>query len=91
MAVHNENMVKRFDIVLDGSIADNYKMDENIPSKEQNPAKMSSQECVEDISKRSIMSKRFNMMWAGIRNAYKQSKDNKHINRGMHTSACIRK
>ena len=34
----NEKMVKRFKILLKGSIADNYKLDEHIINKEQNRA-----------------------------------------------------
>ena len=41
IAIHNEKMVKRFDVVLEGSIADNYEMDEHISSKEHNPAESS--------------------------------------------------
>ena len=40
-------------MVLEGSIADKYEMDEHIISKEQNPAESISQEYVEDRSKRS--------------------------------------
>ena len=75
MAIHNKTMERRFDMVLKGSIADKYEMDEHIISEEQNPAESSSQECVEDRSKRS------NIMWASVRNAHKRSKDNKPINR----------
>ena len=50
MTVHNE-MLKRFDTVLEGSITDSYGKDEHNISKEQNPADMSSQECVKDMSK----------------------------------------
>ena len=48
MAIHNEKMTKRFDMVLEGTIADKYEMDEHNISKEHNPAKSSSQECVGD-------------------------------------------
>jgi hypothetical protein len=76
MAIHNEKMTKRFDMVLEGTIADKYEMDEHNISKEQNPAESSSQECVEDRSKRS------SMMWASVRNAHKRSKYDKPIKGG---------
>ena len=63
-------------MVLEGIMSDKYEMDEHNISNEQNPAELSSQECVEDWSKRS------NMMWASVRNAHKRSNDNKPINRG---------
>ena len=65
MTIHNEKMLKRFDMVLGGSIADSYRKDKHNISKEQNPAKVSSQECVDDRSKIS------NVMWASIRDAHK--------------------
>ena len=77
MAIHNEKMVTRFNVVVEGSIADNYEMDEHSITKEQDPAESSSQEFVEDRSKRS------NMMWARVRNAHKRSKDNEPVNRGQ--------
>jgi hypothetical protein len=72
-------------MVLEGSITDNYKMDEQIVGKEQNPAEMSSQECVEGMSKIS------NMMWTSIRNAHKRSKDNNPLIGGMYTGAHMQK
>ena len=48
VAIHNEKMEKRFNIVLEGTIADTYEMNEHNISNEQNPAESSSQECVED-------------------------------------------
>ena len=41
-------MTKRLDMVLEGTAADKYEMDEHNISKEQNPVEPSSQECVED-------------------------------------------
>ena len=55
MAIHNEKTKKRFDMALEGTIANRYEMDEHNISKEQNPAESSSWECVEDRSKRSKM------------------------------------
>ena len=75
MAIHNEKMTKRFDMVLEGTIA-KYEMDEHTISKDQNPAESSSQECVEDRSKSS------RMMWMGVRNANKKSKYNKLVKGG---------
>ena len=76
MPIHNENMKKRFSMVLKGTIADQYEMHEHNMSKEHNPAELSSQECVEDWSKRS------NMMWVCVRNAHKRSPGNKPIKGG---------
>ena len=33
MFIHNQTMVNRFDIVLEGSVADNYKMDSTSTAK----------------------------------------------------------
>jgi hypothetical protein len=52
MTIHNKKMLKRFDLVMEGLLADSYKKDEYNFSKEQNPAKVSSHECVEDLPKR---------------------------------------
>ena len=76
IAIHYEKMTKRFDMILEGTIADTYEMDEHNISKEQNPAESSSQECVEDRSKQS------SMMWASFRNTHKRSKYNKPIKGG---------
>jgi hypothetical protein len=77
MIIHNEKMLKRFDMVLEGSILDSYRTDEHHISKEhKTSADVSSQECVEDMFKIS------NIMWAGTRYAHKQAKDNRPINRG---------
>ena len=40
MAIHNEKKVTRFNILLEGSITDKYKMDEHIIRKEHNPAEV---------------------------------------------------
>ena len=61
---------------MERTIADKYEMDEHNISKEQNPAELSSYECVEDWSKR------FSMVWASVRNAHRRSKDNKPIKGG---------
>ena len=63
-------------MVLEGIMSDKYEMDEHNISNEQNPAELSSQECVEDRPKRS------NIMWVSVRNAHKRSKENTHIKRG---------
>ena len=63
-------------MVLEGATADKYEIDEHNISKEQNLVESSSQECVEDWSKRS------SMMWASVRNAHKRSKYNKPIKGG---------
>lgn len=63
-------------MVLEGTIADKYEMDEHNISTEQNLAESSSQECVEDWSKQS------SMMWASVRNAHKRSKHSKPIKGG---------
>ena len=81
MAIHNEKMTKRFNMVLEGTIADKYEMDEHNISKEQNPAKPISQECVEDCSKLS------SMMWTRVRNTHIRSNYNKPIKGGC---ACQR-
>ena len=60
-------------MVLEGTIADTYEMDEHNINKEQHPAESISQECVEDRSKQS------SMLRASVRNAYKRSKYNKPI------------
>ena len=51
MLIHNKKMTKRFDMILEGAIADNYEMDEHNISKEKNLVELSSHECVEDRSK----------------------------------------
>ena len=76
VAIHNEKMTKRFDMVLEGTIADKYEIYEHNINKEQNPAKSSAQECVEDRSKTS------SIMLASVRNTHKRSKDNKPIKGG---------
>ena len=63
-------------MVLEGTAADKYEIDEHNISKEQNPADLSSHECVEDRSKIS------SMMWAGVRKANRRSKDNTLIKGG---------
>ena len=50
MAIHNEKMEKN-DMVLEGTPADKYEMDEHNISKVQNPAESSSQKYVKDRSK----------------------------------------
>ena len=77
ITIHNDQMLKRFDMVLEGSIADSYRKHKHNNSKEhKTSAKVSSQECAEDMSTRS------NIRWASIRDAHKQSKDNTPSNRG---------
>ena len=77
MTIHNENMLKRFDVVLEGSITDSYRKGEHTISKEsKTSANVSSPECVEN------MSKRFNSMWVGSRIANKRSNNNESISRG---------
>ena len=77
MTIHNEKMLKRFNIVLEGSIADSYRNDEHTICKEhKTSANVSSQDCAKDTSKIS------NIMWASIRDAHKWPKDNKPSNRG---------
>ena len=71
-----KKMTKRFNMVLEGITADTYEMDEHNISREQNPAELSSQECVEDRPRIS------NMIWVSVRSSHKRSKDNKLINRG---------
>ena len=78
MAIYNENMTKRFDMVLEGTTADRYEMNEHSISKEQRLAESSSQQCVEGQSKQS------SMMWVSARNAHKRSRYNKTI-KGDHT------
>ena len=53
MTIHNEKMLKRFNPVLEGSSTDSYKKGEHNINNEQDPAEVSSQECVEDMPKRS--------------------------------------
>ena len=72
-------------MVLEGTIADKYEMDEHNISKDQNPAESSSQECVEDRSKQS------SMMWASFRNTHKRSPDNKLCGGGAPTGAHMRR
>ena len=76
MTIHNKKMLKRFNLVLEGSTTDSYKKYEHNISKELNRAEVSLQECVEGLSNGS------NSMWVSIRDAHKQSKDNKLNNRG---------
>ena len=58
MTVHTEKTIKRFDMVSKGSIADSCRKDEqNISKEHKTSANTSSQECVEN------MSKRYNRMW----------------------------
>ena len=74
MLIYNKKMLKRFNLVLEGSTVDSYKNDEHTISKEQNLVKVRSQEYVEDLFKRSTI------MWTSIRDARKQLKDNTFIN-----------
>jgi len=76
MAIYNEKTTKRFDMALEGKIADRHEMDEHNISKETNPAESSSQECVEDRPNQS------SMMWVSVRNVHKRSKYNKPIKGG---------
>ena len=76
ITILNEKMLKRFNLVLEGSITESYKKDEYNISKELNPAKVRPQECVDDLFRRS------NIMLVSIRDAHKRSKDNNTINRG---------
>ena len=73
MAIHNENMTKRFTMVLEGTIADIYVKSERNISKEHNPADLSSHEGVEGRSKQS------SMIWTSVRNARKGSTYTKPI------------
>jgi hypothetical protein len=64
-------------MVLEDSILDSCrKAEHNISKEHKTSANVSSQECVED------MSKRLNTTWASICDARKQSKDNRPSNKG---------
>ena len=76
MTIHNEKMLKRFNPVLEGSATDSYKNCEHNINNEQDPAEVSSQECVEDLPKRS------NVTWAIVREAHKRPTYNKANIRG---------
>ena len=76
MTIHNEKMLKRFDPVLEGSATDSYKKGEHNINNEQDPVEVSSQECVEDLPKRS------NVTWAIVREAHKRPTYNKANIRG---------
>ena len=78
-----KKMTKRFDMVLEGTIADKYEMDEHNISKEQTLAELSSEECVEDQSKQS------SMMWASVRNSHKRSTYNTPVEGGPRPPAHI--
>ena len=65
-------------MVLEGTVADTYEMNEHNISKEQNQAELSSRECVEDQSKQP------SMMWVSVRNAHNRSNYNKLV-KGGHT------